>query len=1201
VEQPVGAAVRAKLDKTVIPQIAYDAIPLPEVLKMLTQDARRHGPDKRGVNLLTTRFFPDPPPGWHGFPVGPDGKPLPRLLDAKGNPIPDPQPPRVEPPDLDTVIINVSQVLNGLTLAQVLDVVCHTASRPITYRVEDYGVLITPKYPAPPVPKPANPPKPGASAPALTAPVAADVRRLQSNAEPGTRNEQVSQSLVTSAATDRVAAPDPLQAAQEEALRRQENRLVLNAWLRLADRFLADQSWTNAAARYEKCLVLARQLGGAGGVGLQFTNAIAGLTYARLRHATDLLEQGNNLYAREQVDLLFPMTHPNEWAVEFRKFVRAVAARKELAANLVETEREQVQARALALVAEGRKRFELGDHLAAQQQLEAAIHADPKNEAAFAQLRRVLEARFEKDQQAREQAHAERVVQVTRDWNEQLRSGKAALPVPNPYYRTNSQVPFLTHSSKGAQRINRKLEEIVLPEVHFDAVPLVGVVQRLMEDAKKFDPEKKGLNFLINDVSPAAPLLDAAGNPVPVARPVALSEGLVRVTQPLKNLTLRQALDVICKSAELPTQFSVEEYAIAFIPRGPVAYYSRIFRVSPDAFIQGLQGVVGSPVLGITTGGGNQPGATGQNQPATTTPAAPVRATVPATVPATQRTAAEANALVRQYFQSAGVTALGATNGSTRVTFNPENGLLLVRGTTNDLRVIEQAIQKVQPLPAPATNAATNSLPAPNPYYRTNSPAQPAPHSGKGAQRINAKLDEIILPEIHFDSVSLPAVVTWLDGNVKRHDPEKKGLNFLINNVVSDYIAPTGPVAPTVGKDGNQVVTPPRPPVTVKPDLENALVKVRSPIKGLTLRQALDAICMTAVVKLPDGRTTGLKFTVEEYAIVFSPKLPEQADLFSRIFKVDPETFITGLGSVVDEREVRPGSRAALNQALRERAWTNAPAATNRFSVAGVPVAKGAAGVLNTNVTAELNHLVRHYFTAAGVANLGVTNGPDATQVFFNDRNGLLLVRASLPDLDIIQQAIELLNAKPPQVLIEAKVVAMNQNDNKALGFDWFKPPGGQITSVLTVEQMAVVSRALEQRAATEIVPLPKLKVVSGKPVELEIPPGLRSKLGWPVGMKVEAMPTVAADGRSINLALVFPPPAGARQAVSQCLVANGQTMMVAPLHTERPEQKPSGVALFLTPTLVDSAGNRIHAPTNEPPFSPTNPAQPKPNAPEKK
>ena len=304
------------------------------------------------------------------------------------------------------------------------------------------------------------------------------------------------------------------------------------------------------------------------------------------------------------------------------------------------------------------------------------LQTPPASERLITSSYTALEAELESANEQREK----RVAEVLKKWNE---SPRAALPVPNPYARTNTQSPFITHSSKGAQRINRKLGEIVLPEVHFDAVPLVGVVQRLIEEAKKFDPEQKGLNFLINDVAPAAPLLDAAGNPVPVARPVALSEGLVRVTQPLKNLTLRQALDVICKTAELPTQFSVEEYAIVFIPRGPVAYYSRIFRVNPDTFIQGLQGVVGNPVLGVTVGGNNAAGAIGQNQPAT--------------VPATQRTPAEANALVRQFFLSAGVTALGATNGSTRVTFNPENGLILVRGTTNDLRVIEQAIQKVQP------------------------------------------------------------------------------------------------------------------------------------------------------------------------------------------------------------------------------------------------------------------------------------------------------------------------------------------------------------------------------------------------------------------------------------------------------------------------------------------------------------------------
>ncbi|MFA6542886.1 MAG: hypothetical protein WCS99_00570 [Limisphaerales bacterium] len=280
------------------------------------------------------------------------------------------------------------------------------------------------------------------------------------------------------------------------------------------------------------------------------------------------------------------------------------------------------------------------------------------------------------------------------------------LSAANPYFRTNSEVPFLTHTSRGAQRINRKLDEITLPEVHFDGVPLAEVVKRLSGDAKQFDPEKKGLNFLVNDVVRPAPPLDANGNPVPGAQPVLLSQGLIRVGTPLKNLTLRQALDVICKTAELPTQFGVEEYAVALIPRGPgnTAYFSRTFRVNPDTFMQGLRGVVGSPVSGVTTGGGNQSGGTASGR---------VRATVPATVPATQTTA-EANALVRQFFQIAGVTSLGATNSSTQVLFNPENGLLLARGTTNDLRLIEQAIQKMQPpepsLKAPAKRSGDGAL-----------------------------------------------------------------------------------------------------------------------------------------------------------------------------------------------------------------------------------------------------------------------------------------------------------------------------------------------------------------------------------------------------------------------------------------------------------------------------------------------------------
>jgi hypothetical protein len=289
--------------------------------------------------------------------------------------------------------------------------------------------------------------------------------------------------------------------------------------------------------------------------------------------------------------------------------------------------------------------------------------------------------------------------------------GGIRLPVPNPYFRTNAERPFLTHSSKGAQLINRKLDQIVLPEIHFDGVPLKDVVKRLADDAKQFDPEKKGLNFLINDVNrtalTAAPAVDPNGNPMPAAQPVPLSETLVHLSLPLKGLTLREALDAICKTSEGGAGFAVEEYAVAFIPRGPgaSALFSRTFRVSPDAFMQGLQGVVASPVIGVqagqpttANGAGGQPAAPAGGVGA----AGPVRAVVPPAVPAMQNNANSANTLVRQFFQSAGVSGLSAPNSGTRVQFNPQTGALVVQGTAADLRAVEQALGKLGANPPPA-------------------------------------------------------------------------------------------------------------------------------------------------------------------------------------------------------------------------------------------------------------------------------------------------------------------------------------------------------------------------------------------------------------------------------------------------------------------------------------------------------------------
>ncbi|MEK7394111.1 MAG: hypothetical protein AAB214_16255, partial [Fibrobacterota bacterium] len=283
------------------------------------------------------------------------------------------------------------------------------------------------------------------------------------------------------------------------------------------------------------------------------------------------------------------------------------------------------------------------------------------------------------------------------------------------------------------------------------------------------------------------------------------------------------------------------------------------------------------------------------------------------------------------------------------------------------------------------------------------------------------------------------------------------------------------------------------------PDLDNALITLTNTLRNLTMRQVLDVICKTAEVKMPDGRTAGLKYSIEEYAIVFTPKLPERPTLFSRMFKVDPETFVRGLATVVtDEQLSKLGGRAAMGQILRDKTWTNAPTGTNQFSVAGVAVTNqtkaGVSGVVGTNLTAELNNLARDYFRTAGVWALGVTNGPDATQVFFNDRNGLLLVRASLQDLDIIQMVIELLNSKPPLVKFAVRVFASEEKNAKpseliprgpSRRFFTVDPPVASVKA-LSAEEAQEEMETLGQTARS--LPASEMLILIGHQGEIQIP-----------------------------------------------------------------------------------------------------------------
>jgi general secretion pathway protein D len=192
--------------------------------------------------------------------------------------------------------------------------------------------------------------------------------------------------------------------------------------------------------------------------------------------------------------------------------------------------------------------------------------------------------------------------------------------------------------------------------------------------------------------------------------------------------------------------------------------------------------------------------------------------------------------------------------------------------------------------------------------------------------------------------------------------------------------------------------------------------------------------------------------------------------------------------------------------------------------------------------TAILIPIIQNFFRTAGVS----LDPPKS--VFFNDRLGLLVVRATLQDLDIVETAMQALNMSPPQLTIEAKFTEVSQDDQKALGFDWFlgntlmkggaigmqggtapsfvgapsdaNPTGvfpgaggpgtiapsrtdGQVsgglrntggagalmtfTGILTDPQFRVVIRALEQRQGVDLLSAPKITTLSGRQAQIKI------------------------------------------------------------------------------------------------------------------
>ncbi len=262
--------------------------------------------------------------------------------------------------------------------------------------------------------------------------------------------------------------------------------------------------------------------------------------------------------------------------------------------------------------------------------------------------------------------------------------------------------------------------------------------------------------------------------------------------------------------------------------------------------------------------------------------------------------------------------------------------------------------------PAESSDAATRDAMARR--YGLKLPTSDAGGSPQRGVRLLAKLDQIILPSVSFDGLPLPEVLKYLDDQSRKLDPDKEGVNFLINRNFPLTAVATR-IDPTTGLPAQAAPEP--------IDMSSVMVSIPMPLRNISMKNALGAIAKVA--------SPPVEYSIEDYAVIFSPKPEAQAEqplprreappqqMLVRTFKVDTNTFVAGLESAFGIKLELPSG--------------GSPAERSR------------------KLQGALKDLLRQ---------LGISLDSNKS-VFYNELTGVIMMRGTPDDLEVVRAAVETL------------------------------------------------------------------------------------------------------------------------------------------------------------------------------------------------
>ncbi|MBI2927192.1 MAG: SLBB domain-containing protein [Verrucomicrobia bacterium] len=296
--------------------------------------------------------------------------------------------------------------------------------------------------------------------------------------------------------------------------------------------------------------------------------------------------------------------------------------------------------------------------------------------------------------------------------------------------------------------------------------------------------------------------------------------------------------------------------------------------------------------------------------------------------------------------------------------------------------------------------------------------------SAKRGQALREKLEKFIIAETPpFQGLPLSEVVDYLSGEVKKRDPDKQGVNFIISNQPD-------------GQAGAQTIDP----TTGVPVLQALSVELKGisialpPLSNVSAKALLDAIIQVA--------DQPIQYSFLDYGVLLSPdpkRLPPQtaavpsapaapAPLQIRTFRIDMDNLRAGLESAfginLDEmaEEVKPPPASGQKAASRKDqppvvAESAAPKPLTKVEDAYEQQArmerKKRLETLATPERAERSRAVQAALRKL-LADLGLNFEAPGKLLFYNQLTSILMVRATFEDLEVVQAVVETLGGTAP-------------------------------------------------------------------------------------------------------------------------------------------------------------------------------------------